>query len=646
MDGNGDGGKGLFESLREEVTANGAHVQRVVQRLQDIVFNATTQRRDFFQRLMDPRRDLEKECGYPQAGELDAWYYHRLYRAEPVANRVVNFWPDECWLSVPEVYEVEDGDRETPFEASWADVERSLRQGSHYAGKVGSPVWEACERADRLSGVGHHGVLLLGLNDGLPPSEPVRGFVEQHSAQRVRGRKDDAGNALPETMVGNWQDAQGNTLVYNQTTDPAQAGQWRDRKLLFLRVFPEHLAQVTAWEQNPTSPRYGQPTQYSVTLNDPDEGSAGYGPGTSTLTVHWTRAIHVIVDGKESSEVAAVPRQEPVLRRLLDLQKLYGGSAEMYWQGAFPGFTMETNPQLGGDVTVDREAAKNAFENYVNGLQRFLIGEGVTFKTLSPTVVDPTPQIQGQLEAICIQLDIPKRIFMGSERGELSSGQDARRHAGRVSKRQNRRLTPNLIVPLIDRLIRFGVLAEPAEGYQVEWPGLDTLTDAEQADIAVKRTQALTQYVSAGGDALMTPRRFLVTVFGLTADEADATIEELKDAASGESETGTSPLAKLVGGITALIQLFQQAGAGAISEGQLRGILQEFYGFDSAQADAIIADGIRPAPAPAEKPPAPVKVRAGEALVHPETGATVAEGPPQPAAKVNPMSAPRGESNG
>jgi len=151
----------------------------------------------------------------------------------------------------------------------------------------------------------------------------------------------------------------------------------------------------------------------------------------------------------------------PVLNRLLDLQKIYGASAEGYWQAAFTGLSLETHPQLGGDVTIDASDVRNQLENYVNSLQRYLALTGMSAHTLAPTVSDPSSQIDKHIEAICIQLGIPKRVFMGSERGELASSQDDASWNDRLKQRQNGYLTPRVIVPFVDRLISVGVLPEP-----------------------------------------------------------------------------------------------------------------------------------------------------------------------------------------
>lgn len=534
-------------------TANGKGADRLG-RFEDLVANALLARQEFLKKFMDPRRNIDDECGYPKSW-ISADKYQDLYDREAVAARVVQVFPRETWQVQPTVYEDEDADTITPFETAWDELSKLLQgQESWFKQEEGSPVWEYLRRADELSGIGHYGVLLLGLDDGKDLREPVE----------------------PGTV----------------------------RRLLYLRTFPEALAQIIRYEADPASPRFGQPEMYQITFNDPRDQHTGIGLTTATLEVHWTRVIH-LADNLGSSEVAGVPRMRPVLNRLLDLQKMYGGSAEMYWRGAFPGLSLETHPQLGGDVEVDHAGLRDQMENYMNGLQRYLALMGISAKSLAPQVVDPTPQISVQIEAICIQLGIPKRVFMGSERGELASTQDDQAWNDRLRQRQRTYVTPRIIVPFVDRLIALGVLPEPAQ-YFVAWPDLTSQTDSEKADVAVKKTSALAQYVTGGVESVLPPLEYLTQILGMDDEEALAVLTQAAEAAEGErDDTGGSPLLGLVGGVTAVIELYRAAKEGSVSEEQLRQLLITFYKISPETADKLIADGLTPAAEEAGKKPEP-----------------------------------------
>lgn len=435
----------------------------------------------------DTRRDIDADCGYPRTEELNVYDHYRfMYDREAIASRVVEYLPKQTWKVNPTVYEDEDSETETEFETAWQDLAKALRGPSWFQDEEGSPVWDHLLRADILSGIGHFGIILLGfddLGDSEDLSKPLKGFEEE----------------IPEKPV---------------------AGK---RKLLYMREFDESLVQITRYNDDKGSPRYAQPDMYQVTMTDPTDNHVGVGVSMGSANVHWSRVIHV-ADNLGSSEVFGVPRQRPVFNRLLDLRKLYGGSAEMYWLAAFMGLSLESHPNLGGDISIDATSARQMMQDYMNRLQRYIAIPGMTAKTLAPQVSDPATQIDTQITAICIQLGAPKRKFMGSERGELSSGQDEDDDNGKVQGRQRNYATPRIIVPFIDRLILAGVLPTP-EGYSVTWPDLNELSPSGAADVLLKRTQAMGAYVSGGLDSMMEPLDYFTREMGFDDEEAEAITE-------------------------------------------------------------------------------------------------------------------------
>ncbi len=460
---------------RNQPVVNAEVQKKMVDTLENIILNASSQRSAMLNKLLDPRRNLNKECGYPETSELSPEAYRNLYDRESIATRVVQVEPKETWQVTPEVYEDEDPEASTEFEKAWDGLSKHLRGGnSFFKDEESSPIWEHLRRVDILSGIGHFGVLLLGLDDGQQLQFPVAGtppdgFVKDITGQDAETKGDR--NAKPmDTAYGNPVTAGtlggslGTDAQYFNSYNPGQAPEGRDGEplhLIFLRAFDESLVQIVQYEASITNPRFGQPVMYLITLNDPLEQHSGVGLPLATVRVHWSRVIHV-ADNLGSSEIFGVPRMRPVFNRLLDLAKLYGGDAEMYWRAAFPGLSIETHPQLGGDVIIDQTGMRDMMDNYWNKLDRGITLTGMTAKSLAPQVVDPTPQITAAINAICIQLAIPLRIFMGSEQGKLAADQDSNTwNTKRVPERRKGYVTQRIIIPFIDRLILIGVLPEP-----------------------------------------------------------------------------------------------------------------------------------------------------------------------------------------
>lgn len=549
-------------------------------RFEELVGNAMLSRAELVRRVLDPRRNIEDECGHPRLEDIiDPWKLQQVYDRDPIGRRIVQLCPSECWQLTPTVYESEDSDTPTEFEEAWDNLSRQLSGSSYYQDEEGSPIWEILRRADVQSGVGSYGIILLGFDDGLRLDEPVKGLEELHSAPLERTKE---GSSYPNGQASG---------MYGFSVNAART---KGRQLKYLRVFPESLCQIALTESNVSSPRYGQPVAYNLTLNDPKGQYVSAGMPIATVRVHWTRCIHV-ADNIDSSEVLGTPRMRPHWNTIVDLRKLYGGSAEMYWRGAFPGYSLETHPQLGGDVKYDKATMKDMMENWSNGLQRMLALAGWSMKSHAPQVADPTAQINVQLQRICILEGCPQRIFMGSERGELSSAQDSGEWGDRVVGRRKSYITPRLIVPFVDRLIDAGVLPKPS-GYSVDWPAPDTLTAAEKADVALKLAQVLATYAQSGADAFFPPFDFLVTILKLDEEEAQAILKNAakRMEADGREEAGGSPLLGLVGGVTGMIELFKLAKDGGLTEEQLKQQIMLFYGLGEKRADEMIGDGLSP----------------------------------------------------
>lgn len=463
----------------------------MMRRMMGIILNATTQARSKLASMMglDPtNRDLNKECGYPSEATPDL--YKAWFDREGLATRVVNVYPNECMAEYPDVRETEDENVTTPFELAVESMmaEQVSEEGDLAEGEL-NPMHHL-HRVDQLSGIGRFGVLLLGLDDGNLLEQPVRGFNDR--GQRAQGR-------------------------------PAN----KPIKLLYLRAFDESLVTIAKLDNDPYSKRFGRPLAYQIKFTRSEDGQ----PLLTTPTtfeerqVHWTRVLHV-ADNRTSSEVYGVPRLQPVLNRLYDCRKVLGGSAEMFWKGAFPGYAFESHPNTAGlEVELDHEAIKDEMQNFMNNLQRYLTGENGTWKMLAPAVADPSNHMTQQLQIVCSTIDVPLRIFLGSEAGHLASTQDILTWRMRVARRQRMYLEPMLIRPFFNRLIALGVLPKPAK-VLIKWKDLNVATDKDQADVGMKRTQSLLQYVTSGAFLMYRPRYYLVNILKHTALEADAIIKQ------------------------------------------------------------------------------------------------------------------------
>ena len=494
-------------------------------RMRELTLNAASMREEWMRRALEvnPNRDLYHECGYPQ--EISKADYKAMFDRE-IGCRVVGLYPNECWAMEPEVYEKEEEDDVTAFEEALADVGRRLQGDSWHEEPKGNFLYSYLKQVDVLSGIGHFGVLLLGIRDGKKLDEPAEGLDEHGMMPK---RKNKGKKKEKEDLTDNEVNPKPKTDEEPTAEVPTDL-----KELLFIRAFDETLVEIDKYEEDMTNPRFGKPVMYSIKMADPSAYATDTSNSATTdVKVHWTRIIHVL-DNKESSEVFGTPRQKQVWNRLVDLRKIYGGSAEMFWKGGFPGISFETDPKI-VDAEMDVESLKLQMTDYQNGLQRYLALQGMTAKTLEPQVADPKSHIAKQLEAIAITIGCPTRIFMGTEEGRLASSQDMRTWNKRLAQRQVQQVTPNIIRPTIDRLIALGVLPEP-EQYFVHWPDLNAPTDDDKASTAQKTTDAMRAYLEGQVDALMAPLDYLVHVQKFTRQEAEVILEAAKKRITEEGE--------------------------------------------------------------------------------------------------------------
>ncbi len=399
------------------------------------------------------KRDLYAECGFPKCLTFQDFY--NRYRRQGVARTIVDIFPKMTWRMWPEVKDTEKAGV-SAFEESWKSLCKSKR------------LFYYISKADRLSGIGQFGILVMGFNDGATLDKPVEKASE----------------------------------------------------LLYLQAYPEGNVSISKFNQDTKSSRYGLPELYQVSITSAD------GVTTTTKSIHWTRVLHLAEDC-ESSEIYGTPRMESVFNDLMSLEQLIGGGSEMFWKGAFPGYNFKVDPNAETNAQ-SLSAIKEEIEKLMHGLQRYIRTKGITAEALAQQVSDPSNFIDALFTSISASKRIPKRILMGSERGELASTQDRDNWLDQIVERQVNYAEPFILRPFIDRLISFGVLPSPnGNKYEIVWPSLFEIDDMKKSEIALKKTQALSIYSSSLGiENIISAKSYLTRILGFTDEEANSFINE------------------------------------------------------------------------------------------------------------------------
>ena len=407
-------------------------------------------------------RNIYEALGYPSEMELNFNRYYAKYQRQDMARAIIDKPVNATWRGNLKIKE--SGEREkngpTKFEESFKDLDKKLNLKSWFS------------RLDKLTGLGHFGILLLGFDDAKK---------EEQLARPVSG--------------GN-------------------------RKLLYVKAFAENIVEIVEWEGDPSNPRYSMPTLYKITVTDPINNTERF------ITVHHTRLLHVI-DGALQNDTYGEPRLKPVFNRLMDLEKVAGGDAEMFWRGARPGIAGKEKE--GYELTPDqREKMQQEIHEYEHNLRRFLVTKGMELQPLEQQVADPSGHVDVLVLLISAVTGIPKRILVGSERGELASSEDRTQWLSEIKTRREEFAESKVIRPFIEICMRNGVLPKPETGdYLVAWEDLFAPSNREKAEVGQIRAEAIYYFTrNPMAVEMMSKRNVYKLLLGLPDDQIDEMMQD------------------------------------------------------------------------------------------------------------------------
>lgn len=332
-------------------------------------------------------------------------------------------------------------------------------------------LWHYMERVDKMAGIGRYGGMFIGFNDGRTLDKEV-------------GPCDD--------------------VMY---------------------LSPYHAGDLTVGDinQDVHSPRFGMPEYYNIAMRrEPDTAK---GKQYQHNRVHWTRVIHV-AEGLLEDEVYGTPRLEAVYNHVDDLIKIVGSSGEMFYRGAFPGYTfnLDSEAELDDNTADDLD---DEIEEYMHQMKRYLRVQGVDVQAIEQQVASPQEHAETLLMLIAGTTEIPKRILTGSEEGKLASSQDQANWNSRIDERRRDFAEPVILRPFIERLMTYKVL--PSIDYDVSWPDIEALDEGTKAEIATKRAEALFRYTtSPGAMTVVPPHRFRRDFLGYSEAESERIEKEIE----------------------------------------------------------------------------------------------------------------------
>jgi len=400
-------------------------------------------------------------CEYGFPDDLCFYDLYRMYERHGVAHGVVHRLLDKCWETMTEVIQGDKADEsttQTPWEKSIAKQFKKLK------------VWKHFKEADRMRMVGHYSGILLQVADG-------KQWSEQLSAK-----------------VG--------VLV---KLIPAWEGQ----------------LEPAAWDTDPTSPTYGEPSMWSfneaqVKENDNRE------PGRA-MQVHPSR-VFIVGDYR-----TGVPLLKAGYNDFVTIEKVVGGAGESFLKNASRQLSInfDRDTQM-ADVAriygVPINELHTAFDDVAKGMNRgmdsVLATQGATVSTLVSTVPDPEKPFNVALQSACASVQIPVKIVVGMQTGERASTEDIKDFNKRGQARRTGELSDD-IEGFVGHLSRWHLLDTPLSATDPEitcsWDDLSEATLTER--LANAKVMAETnQLGNATGDKYYTPEQ-IVTVAGFEIED-------------------------------------------------------------------------------------------------------------------------------
>lgn len=500
----------------------------------------------------DGNRDVWGVAGYLPYGTVTYQDYRQIYDRS-LGGRIVDKWVESTWQKPPQISE--DGNTDTAFVR---DVTNLVERFD---------LWETLSLADTHASIGEFGIILVGVNDV---------------------RVDDMGQQVAKSDL--------KTAVEPDTLNGLD-------DLLYLRPYGQNSVTQITLNGDPTSKRFGQPELYHIRAEgiDSSGGTAIASTESPDLVVHWSRVIH-LAENTLDNNVIGIPKMRRSLNVIMDILKTTAGSAEAYWRIVDRGMIAEIDSDVSA-TTDDLESIEEALDDYINNMSRWFILQNGKVKELGGRDVNPEGMFGTLEKVLAATSGIPNRIYFGSERGQLASGQDAKEWAAGISTRQKTYAEP-VVRDLLDRLTTYGILTAPVGGvgaYKLglldetgnyDWPSILENDPKETADIQNVYATALNNAQTAlVNGAIMTEDE--VRSFGnLEATGLDSSgMLDDEDQLLGEIEAGLSPgdFSTLNGAqITAVLEVLDRVALGAIDDVAAVELISS-VGLARAQAEKIVS---------------------------------------------------------
>lgn len=276
----------------------------------------------------------------------------------------------------------------------------------------------------------------------------------------------------------------------------------RATKLVDLIPVYEDQLKVTTWHTDPEAENYGTPAMFQYRKISPP-GTETQGRPEEWADVHPSR-VQILAEGSTGDFFEGVPLLRAGFNRLVDLDKIAGGSGESYLKNSARTIVFKYDvgaaPQaIPGDHGEPVASVRDAHETQARALNRStdaaIVMQGGDATTLQTSISDPTGPWTVAANEFAASVRIPFTILFGQQTGRLASDEDKADFANRCASRQEMELTP-MLEEFITRMQAAGII-ESGE-FEVEWPPVNAPSEKDKAELLGKMTAAMQQAFQSG----------------------------------------------------------------------------------------------------------------------------------------------------
>lgn len=384
------------------------------------------------------RTKLWDEFGYPNNLEFERYY--RAYERNAVAYAAIHKLLDACWTDNPTIIDGEEA-KEATKTTEWEKAVTKLLK-KH---------WPKIKDADRRNLVGRYSALLIQFRDGREWSKPV---------------------------------------------DKMVVARLKDKSIVKLIPAWESQVKPGNFDTDTLSETYGQPVSYN--FNEQPVGDDGtYGP-VRGVTVHPDRIIILSEGSEDENMLSGVPFLRAGYNKLLDLEKVSGGSAEGFLKNASRqlgiAFDKETKMEALVKAATDAgykdlgEALNDKVAKMNRGTDAALVMQAGTPSVLSVAAADPKPTWEVTANEFAASIQCPFTILFGQQTGRLASDEDKTDWAKRCNGRRWG-FQSTVVENILERFWNLGVIDPPSSG-EVTLAWSDLLAPSEKEKIANMQAMA------------------------------------------------------------------------------------------------------------------------------------------------------------